>query len=468
MKANSQKTRFHAVSIIILCLTSAIGALGQTFTNLYTFPINGAASGLVPSGNVLYGVTEFGGVSGQGSVFSINTDGTGFTTLYSFSTPSGTNSSYGVTNTDGANPAGTLVLSGTTLYGTAVGGGSSTDGTVFRVNTDGSGFTNLHNFSGADGVTPLAGVVRSGNTLYGTTWHGGIGAGNVFAIKTDGSGFQVLYAFTNNADGFGPIARLAVSGNVLYGTTQYGGSWNSGTIFAIDTDGTSFTNLHNFSARNYSTNSDGANLQDGLTVSGGTLYGIAAYGGAAGNGTIFKLNTDGSGFSTLYNFSPAVDYVNADGELPLGGLVLSGDTLYGTADLGGTVGDGTVFQLKTDGTGFLVLHTFAGGSDGYGPAGVTLSENVLYGISFGSSGHARMFSLTLPPISGPPLGITLSAPNVILTWPTNVVGFTLQSTPSLTAPAVWTPVYPAPVVVNGLNTVTNPMSGGQQFYRLSQ
>jgi hypothetical protein len=33
---------------------------------------------------------------------------------------------------------------------------------------------------------------------------------------------------------------------------------------------------------------------------------------------------------------------------------------------------------------------------------------------------------------------------------------------------VWTTNSPAPVVVNGQNTVTNPISGAQQFFRLSQ
>src|ERR1019366_7254105 len=65
------------------------------------------------------------------------------------------------------------------------------------------------------------------------------------------------------------------------------------------------------------------------------------------------------------------------------------------------------------------------------------------------------------------LTIIRSAANVILTWPTNATGFTLQSTANLVSPAVWTTVVPGPVAVNGNNTVTNPISGTQQFYRLS-
>ena len=58
--------------------------------------------------------------------------------------------------------------------------------------------------------------------------------------------------------------------------------------------------------------------------------------------------------------------------------------------------------------------------------------------------------------------------NVILTWPTNAVGFTLQSTTNLGLPADWSTNSSAPVVLGGQNVVTNPITGPQQFYRLKQ
>jgi hypothetical protein len=57
--------------------------------------------------------------------------------------------------------------------------------------------------------------------------------------------------------------------------------------------------------------------------------------------------------------------------------------------------------------------------------------------------------------------------NLILSWPTNFSGYTPQSASNLAAP-VWTANFPPPVVINGQNTVTNPISGTQQFFRLSQ
>jgi hypothetical protein len=58
--------------------------------------------------------------------------------------------------------------------------------------------------------------------------------------------------------------------------------------------------------------------------------------------------------------------------------------------------------------------------------------------------------------------------SVVLTWPTNEAGFTLQSTTNLVSPVAWSAVSPAPFVVNGQNTVTNPISGIPMFFRLSQ
>ena len=63
------------------------------------------------------------------------------------------------------------------------------------------------------------------------------------------------------------------------------------------------------------------------------------------------------------------------------------------------------------------------------------------------------------------LAIVLSGTNVVLTWPTNVTG-NLQFTTNLVSSAAWNTNLPPPVVVNGQNAVTNPISGTQMFFRL--
>jgi len=138
-------------------------------------------------------------------------------------------------NFDGANPNGGLILSNNTLYGTAAAGGSSGVGTVFAFNTDGTGFTNLHSFTGgSDGANPIGGLILSGNTLYGTAYSGGSWAsGTVFAVNTDGTGFTNLHSFTGGSDGANPIGGLILSSNTLYGATRNGGSSGNGTAFSL-------------------------------------------------------------------------------------------------------------------------------------------------------------------------------------------------------------------------------------------
>ena len=404
-----------------LRLVAANGRM-QIFTTLHSFTAtfgfdgcNGTNSdgvfaylGLVLSGNILYGAAQVGGGSGYGTVFAVNTNGTGFTTLYSFPATSGNEGNYGFgTNRDGAVPNAGLILSGNTLYGTAQAGGSSGWGTVFAVNTNGTGFTTLHSFTAtsgseggygvnSDGASPYAGLFLSGNTLYGTAQYGGSsGNGTVFAIKTDGTGFTNLHSFTAtagatggygiNRDGATPVGGLILSGNTLCGTTVGGGSSAGGTVFAINTDGTGFTTLHSF------TFNDGAYPWDGLILSGNTLYGTAAAGGA-GYGSVFALNTNGTGFRTVHRFA------YNDGARPRAGLIISGNTLYGTTYRGGTSGNGTVFAVNTNGTGFTKLHDFAGYPDeGGNPYGLILSGNTLFGMSYcgGPSDDGTVFSLSL-------------------------------------------------------------------------
>ena len=439
------------------------------------------------SGNILYGTTERGGGLDNGTVFAVNADGTGFTNLHSF---------FG--SADGDSIDAGVGLSGNMLYGTAVYGGIFENGTVFAVNTYGVGFTTLHSFSAypasapytnSDGTSPTGGLVLSGNMLYGTAvYGGGFENGTVFAVNTNGSGFTNLHSFTTtsgspatNSDGASPYESLILSGSTLYGMTPAGGNSGNGVVFRLNTDGSGFTNLHSFTATSgstFRTNSDGAQPR-GLILLSNTLYGTASGGGSSGQGTVFKANTDGSGFTNLHSFtalSNIINGTNSDGAQPVGGLILSGGTLYGTAFVGGSFQNGTVFAVSPDGTGFITLHSFATGSslpnptnsEGMQPlAGLIVLGNTLYGTTSlgGSAGYGTVFSLSLP--SPPQLAINRSAENVVLTWPTNATGLTLQSATNLTS-HVWTTVSPAPVIVNGRNTVTNSISGTQQFFRLTQ
>src|SRR5580658_8863038 len=201
--------------------------------------------------------------------------------------------------------------------------------------------------------------------------------GALSAAQAQSSAFDTLYSFTatsgsdsNNLDGASPEVVLLLSGDTLYGAAIAGGTAGNGAIFGINTNGLGFTNIHSFTASATNslgsyTNSDGANPSGGLILSGNALFGTTANGGTGGSGTVFRVNTDGSDFTNLHSFSAtsgSPSYTNSDGANPVAGLVLVGSTLYGTAQNGGSAGNGTVFKVNIDSTGFSLLHTFSMGT----------------------------------------------------------------------------------------------------------
>jgi uncharacterized repeat protein (TIGR03803 family) len=131
--------------LFLLVLMTCGYATAQTFTTLYNFTggSDGTLSiGLILSGNTIYGTAGSGGSSTNGTVFKVNTDGTAFTVLHSFT--AGPCSLYRiyVTNGDGANINGGLILSGGTLYGTTqtvILYGNASDGSIYGIyrSTDG-------------------------------------------------------------------------------------------------------------------------------------------------------------------------------------------------------------------------------------------------------------------------------------------------------------------------------------------
>jgi uncharacterized repeat protein (TIGR03803 family) len=88
-----------------------------------------------------------------------------------------------VPNALGANPSGSLIISGGTLYGTTSSGGASGYGTIFKINPDGTGFTLLKEFAGTDGASPYGALISVGGVFYGTTSGGGdSGNGTIFSF----------------------------------------------------------------------------------------------------------------------------------------------------------------------------------------------------------------------------------------------------------------------------------------------
>jgi uncharacterized repeat protein (TIGR03803 family) len=200
--------------------------------------------------------------------------------------------------------------------------------------------------------------------------------------------------------------------------------------------------------------------------SGGNFYGTTQSGGISNAGTVFQISTNGL-LTNLYSFGGGDDGAN-----PYAGLVLGSDgSFYGTSQSGGTNGGGgTIFKISASGV-YASLYSFTGGNDGLNPQAALVqgTDGSFYGTTAngGQGGAGTVFRLTLP-LGPPQLAIMSAGSNVILTWTSAASGYTLQSTHSLVSPVEWASVSAVAVVINGQNTVTNPITGSQQFFRLNQ
>lgn len=451
-------TRGAALCVATFCFAASASA--AAFTNLYNFSADGFGSGskatnsdgvgpvgLVVSGNTVYGTAMAGGLLGDGTIFRVDTSGQHFTNLFNFN--QGTYNAQTSTYPDstGQTPNPGLLLIGNTLYGTTFYGGLFDGGTVFKINTDGSGFSVIESFAFTNGQGPSSGLTFYNNALYGTTAGGGTNqAGTIFRIDLGSLGFTKIYDFTNNAD---PYGGVVVYSNALYGFARFGPSGN-GYVYRLGLSG-GFTQLLEFDGTNasrpYST----------PAISGNTLFGISYQGGTDGGGNIFRIDTDGQHFTNLFSF-PRQSGSNTNGANPvdLAGLLLSGNVLYGTTSVSGSGGQGTVFQLNTDGSGFSVLHSFKY-TDGAEPESLALSGGTLYGMtSYGiqgvSLGDGGIYALTVQPS----LTLSLLGRNAVLSW--NDPSSFLYSAATVTN--VFTKIAGAK------SPYTNSATGTQRFFEL--
>jgi uncharacterized repeat protein (TIGR03803 family) len=370
----------------------AISAFGQTERIIYNLQ-NPAPSGALPkaglimdkSGN-LYGTTSQGGEGGMGVVFQLVPDegGWDYNLLDFFECCDG-----------GGLPAGLVLDEKGNVYGTTATWGVYNYGNVFELspNSGGQQWTqvNLYDFQYNDGgAIAYGGVVLSKGQLFGTTTQAGTGGlGTVFSLSPGAKGSwteTVIHNFTGN-DAANPHAQLTVDGKGnLYGTSVNGGAFGSGTIFQLKPGSDGQWNerlLHSFSGRDGETPYGSVSLDHA-----GNVYGTSNVGGAYGYGTVFELIRETAGkfkMKTIYNFAGG-----SDGGNPYAGVTVdSNGNLYGTTLTGGdaTCKCGTVFKLVPGSSGWTqsVLHAFvADGLDGYSPYGGVLLDVAgnIYGTTY--------------------------------------------------------------------------------------
>ena len=288
---------------------------------------------------MLYGTASYGG-GGAGTVFRLNTDGTAFEVIYVF------HSAFDAI-VNGANPYGLLQV-GDKLYGTTAYGGAYAPlnhsaipraGILYRINLDGSNYTIVHSFQPCDGTIPASTpILGTDGRLYGTTIYGGTyDRGVVYRVNLDGTGYQVLHQFNGAVDGNYPDGGLMqTKDGRLYGTIggYYGG------LYSLDPDGSNFSILSNtrspLGMYQYGTSDSCVPLEgpDGAIYATFTFVTSQSWGGS-----VYKVNRDGSGYTTLQFFT------GVEGRYTQGVRLGPDGRLYGTTQLGGLNNAGTIFAL---------------------------------------------------------------------------------------------------------------------------
>ena len=323
-----------------------------TYLAITTLTVPQPAAGLAAGADgAFYGTTVFGGTNhgSFGTIFRLDTNGT-HTTVARSAAPMAPILRPALVRRQRGNFYGTTAYGGTN--NTTNGG----DGTVFRITTNGL-LTVLASLGTTNGANPLADWLWA--RMATST------ARRKTAARTTRQRRQRHRLQDNHqrhphspgsfrgTNGANPAAGLTLGpdGN-FYGTTVYGGTndvanGGDGTVFRVTTNGT-LTRLISFHGTN------GANPQAALAFTNGTFYGTTASGGDAGDGTVFKITTNGT-FASLYSFRGGNDGANPTAALTLG----TDGNLYGTTSNGGTNYSGVAFRITPDGV-FTPLYSLTG------------------------------------------------------------------------------------------------------------
>ena len=341
--------------LYVVCFATLLGFLHCTAQGIYQF----------------WGITDYGGVDGQGVLFSAKYDGTGVRShnLFEITTPgarpegnsmvyyngrvygampgagelnSGIIYEYNpatntyIKKTDfhriGAYfPAGNLVVFQDRIYGVTAGGGNNSNGVIYEYDPATNGLTVKHYFEDGYGINPNAGLTVYNNKLYGTTLSGGIAGGVIFSYDPVNNVYAKL-AELDYTLGFSVQSPLLAYNNRLFGVASAGGLNGQGTLFE-------FNPATNILVKRADMSTIGAKMAEaGLVQCNNKLYGGTWEGGANNMGVIYEYDP------VQYALTKKIDLTEANGQKINAEMVLYNNKLYGLTTLGGSSGDGTLFE----------------------------------------------------------------------------------------------------------------------------
>jgi len=255
---------------------------------------------------LFYGTSYQGGTHGVGNIFSFNPATNDDSTLVSFNSNQSGSPLY-------PEDVQLTQLNGV-LYGISNSGGVTYNGTIYGYNVATGKDSVYFQFNGTNGSEPTSQYLSydpANGLLYGTTQQGGTNNdGIIFSFNPSTGQENILFNFTSSA--YVPNGSLLydTASNSFYGLTSLGGANSKGTIFNFNPNTNQFNVLGSFG------NALGGSPINLIKGPCGLLFGTTTYGGnAGGGGVLFSFNLSSYQLTPLYSFTGGLDGYGPAGSL---------------------------------------------------------------------------------------------------------------------------------------------------------
>jgi uncharacterized repeat protein (TIGR03803 family) len=356
----------------------------------------------------------------QGTIVSVNKDGTNATALHGFKGfPSDGSFSWYTTPHKASDG---------NIYGASYVGGSSNWGSVYSYNfgtgTEGVIYNNAPGSGGSPGNFANVNELSDGKIYTVQTVGGSQYLGGIYSMNKDGSGLALIHSFQNTTVNYTAAASAQLSGQTqldgrlpygfvvegvdgkIYGSTLSGGAYNRGAFYRLDKDGSNYEiiNVSDPALKSY-VNGKGGLIPLGYNLNDpygnvaidqqGRVYITANAGGVANLGGVARMNADGSNYQLLHSGNAAEGANPYRGALIIDGRVYGTYRFLGGASTAGGAASGVVYGMDLDGSNYKILKAFdSPGSvfpDGAQPwAGLSYDGEFLFGTTIIGGGAGKV------------------------------------------------------------------------------
>lgn len=326
----------------------------------------------------LYGLTSYGGLNNDGTIFEFDPLTNIFVKKFDFN---GTVS--------GKSPWGTFAkgIDGK-LFATAYSGGTANSGVLFEYDVVTNVYKKRIDFNYATmGKFPMGSFIQATNgKLYAIASEGGANDyGTLFSFDPAFKTFKKLYDFDHINAQVGATPYILQSSNgKIYGIATYG----SGIIFEYDIPNNILQNVHTFA--------DLVTWPAGFVeLPNGNLLGMTSDGGLYGGGILYEFSTSTYTLTKKFDFNQTVT-----GYRPRGNLLRAANNRYYGMALGGIYGNGVLFEYDLESNILTKKIDFDGVNSGSAPNGslVQAANGKLYGLvsEGGTNGLGTLFEYEIP------------------------------------------------------------------------